>query len=173
MKVPDMPVCFLFVTEWILWNLHPVLHQLSQVSTVYSTVASDAVCDVEFRRYIELSVVSQFSGGADGVHEEQNFSQVLQRSTGCAEAFAPSGLLPAQAGSENSEISPVVTGTDRTEWSHYCIVLFLTIILWMLCSSNTVMNPCLTWLSPYLGETFNYFYIFPSSLLLFFFEGNR
>lgn len=122
MKITDMPVCFLFVTEWILWNLHPVLHQLSQVSTVYSTVASDAVCDVEFRRYIELSVVSQFSGGADGVHEEQNFSQVLQRSTGCAEAFAPSGLLPAQAGSENSEISPVVTGTDRTEWSHYCIM---------------------------------------------------
>lgn len=92
------------------------------MSTVYSTVASDAVCDVEFRRYMELSVVSQFSGGADGVHEEQNFSQVLQRSTGCAEAFAPSGLLPAQAGSENPEISPVVTGTDRTEWSHYCIM---------------------------------------------------
>lgn len=60
-----------------------------------------------------IFAVFQLSGSTDGLHEKSNFSKVLQGAAGCAEAIPSFGLLPAEASSEDPEVSPVASGTQH------------------------------------------------------------
>ena len=127
----DLFVCLLF-PEWILCNLHPVLHQLPQVSStvfhqatlLHSTqepwkgfIHASAINVVTSLNAIFRLVVLQLCGGPHRLHEEQDPGQVLPGPPGLPEALAPSGLLPAQARPANPQIPPAAGGTAVPAWN--------------------------------------------------------